>query len=489
MHTSTIGVVPKPHSSKFRLIIDESAGEYSLNSYISSEDAHIRLDSMRDFGQSLVRFCRKHGRGPRRLWKTDVSQAYRRLPMHFLWQIKHVLKIGEDFHVDRCNNFGGRASPKIWVLFMGLVIWIVVKIYEIHDIFLYIDDTWGFDDAENLQLYVPYQKLYPPKQVKLLLLFDALGIPHEEPKQLWGTPELVIIGFLVNVENLTITMPLEARRDLVSALRVFVKPDSRSRSLREWQRMLGWCNWALNSFSLLRPALQSSYEKLRGKIHPHGGIYLNKPTIQDLLWFADMVEALDGVHILEAMEWEESEADAVAFCDSRLRALGFWDVGGGLIGGEVRHDGFFAYTPKATPSMFIYYYEAVAVLAALDWYSKWEVPPCHLLIFSDSFNVVDLFNSLSGDGPYNDILKMAVEILMETGISLRVLHVPGVENTEADAISRENLPLAAQLVRTLPQSFFERFTVSTPPGHHQHRLDMNLLSLPPQLATKGARLQ
>lgn len=76
MQTSPLGVVPKPHSTKMRLVVDESARDFSLNSYITSEDAHIQLDGIHKLAKSLLRFHSQHGRGPRYLFKTDVSQAY-----------------------------------------------------------------------------------------------------------------------------------------------------------------------------------------------------------------------------------------------------------------------------------------------------------------------------------------------------------------------------------------------------------------------------
>jgi hypothetical protein len=59
------------------------------------------------------------------LWKADVSEAYRRMPMHPLWQIKQVVAVHSKCYVDRCNVFGGRASQRIWHAIMSLVIWML----------------------------------------------------------------------------------------------------------------------------------------------------------------------------------------------------------------------------------------------------------------------------------------------------------------------------------------------------------------------------
>jgi hypothetical protein len=58
MYSTPIHVVPKPNSTKLRLVIDHSAGRFSLNSMIDLDDSlGIKLDGMRSLGLSLLQFC------------------------------------------------------------------------------------------------------------------------------------------------------------------------------------------------------------------------------------------------------------------------------------------------------------------------------------------------------------------------------------------------------------------------------------------------
>lgn len=60
-------------------------------------------------------------------------------------------------------------------------------------------------------------------------------------------------------------------------------------------------------------------------------------------------------------------------------------------------------------------------------------------------NTVQIFNSLSmSGGPYNDILLLAARIIIDSGIDLRVFHIPGESNGVADALSRGLLDIARQ---------------------------------------------
>jgi hypothetical protein len=61
MTCQPIFAVPKPGSSKFRLINDHSAGENSLNSLIPSEGGFVKLDTLRDLGANIRAQIALHG--------------------------------------------------------------------------------------------------------------------------------------------------------------------------------------------------------------------------------------------------------------------------------------------------------------------------------------------------------------------------------------------------------------------------------------------
>src|SRR5258708_35693744 len=97
--------------------------------------------------------------------------------------------------------------------------------------------------------------------------------------------------------------------DLIEAIKNFLNNLANRPPLRDWQRILRYCNWGLNAYPLLRPALQSSYAKLKGKKIPLAPIRLNKQVIRDLSWFACRVSTSSGVHFIEARGWREMEAN------------------------------------------------------------------------------------------------------------------------------------------------------------------------------------
>jgi hypothetical protein len=439
--------VPKPgNTNQLRLVTDQSAGTHSLNSLIPDDSRSVRFDNLHDLGSALRHFHRQHGRGPRWLFKSDVSKAYRLLPMHPHWQIRQVLEEPKDGEmqkrVDRCGVFGNAAMVRTFCYFFGAIVWVAINRRSINNLFHYIDDANGFDDSEELVLYPPYQELYPAKQVKLLELWDELGIPHQKQKQVFGR-SLEIVGLQVDADAMRITMSAERREQLTKGIEDFLEGEGRRRMLVDWQRLAGWMQWAVNAYPLLRPAVTPLYDKMAGKTQKKAYVMINKEVRVALGWFVERLATTDGVSILDAEEWGHEEADLVIYCDASTGArgqgkpgLGFWV--------PARRLGFYAdgavpYPPnlrlnEETGSIF--YLEALTVLSAIFWVGTLARKPHRLLVYTDSMNTVDMFNSMRAEPGYNTILMEAVDTLIDIGVSLRVFHISGEENSIADALSR-----------------------------------------------------
>nr|GAT47557.1 predicted protein [Mycena chlorophos] len=457
MYSTPIFAVPKPHSDALRLVSHQSCGLFAQNTMIDqAQTKGPRMDTMQQFIPALLRFRRQNPNARIVLWKSDVSEAFRLLPMHPLMQIKQVatsniptkdeVAAGRDNgplqrNVDWCATFGSGGSPRLWATVMGLVIWIAIFVEWLSDLFCYVDDSYSWELESNFLHYAPYDKRMPAKQVKLLQLWDHLGIPHKESKQLHGET-LTIIGFELNANKMTMSLPASSRTDLISAVNDFIT--SRQRTLHEFQSLVGWINWSYNMYFLLRPALSNVYAKMAGKSKQHAPIYINNDIRDDLRWFVNYLERSDGTLLLDALDWNpHTEAHATIYCDASLGGMGFWVLGHLL--------GFHAPVPSEPPASTIFYFEALCVASALRWYctnvlaSSSTTSRYRLTIFTDNQNTVNIFSSLRASPAYNKILRSAVDDLIAFNVDLRVLHVKGELNSVADALSRNKLDVARQL--------------------------------------------
>ena len=118
----------------------------------------------------------------------------------------------------------------------------------------------------------------------------------------------------------------------------------------------------------------------------------------------------------------------VAKTDACPRGIAFWYPQTG--------EGFTAPTPHENLSSQIVFYEALAVLSALDHAHQRHPPKSKVVIFTDNFATVTMFSSLRALPEFNCIFKQAADILLKSQINLQVLHIAGDRNDVADALSQ-----------------------------------------------------
>ena len=307
-------------------------------------------------------------------------------------------------------EFGTRSAAHIWCTFMGLVIWITLHVKNLPNILHYMDDAWPYEMNSSLQLYKPYNKFYPSKQVQLLHLWDEISLPHEKSKQVFG-PSLHIIGFDIDPRSMSISFPSESKQALISAICDFTNTSvTRRHSLVQWQRLIGWVNWSLNVYPLLKPALQSSYAKIAGKLIPKATVYLNQAIISDLRWLADTIAVYDGLCLLNSVVWGCSDADLIVFCDASLKGLAFYILS--------FNSAFFSPISQQPPNFHIFFYEALSIVSTLAFCVGLQPPLYRLLIYSDSMNTVDIFHSFKAYDEYNCLLLFAIWLLLPQTTSL-----------------------------------------------------------------------
>ncbi|KAG2337484.1 hypothetical protein BDR05DRAFT_952562 [Suillus weaverae] len=221
MYTMPIHIVTK-EGGKYRLVTNHSTGSFSLNSMIAKADiAGVTLNNVQHLGNALCQYRQQEGDGPLVIWKVDISEAYRHMPMHPLSQIKQIIS------------------------------------FEEHD----------------RAFYVKYQKFLPQNMVKLLHLWDELGIPHEEHKQLFSSP-LPVIGFDVDAQLMRIT--------LHDRLKLMSSPNCR-------------CLHVINTEEL--------YRSMKGKTQSKVLVWLNCQIVLEILWAAEHLEHSDGVYLLKSVSW------------------------------------------------------------------------------------------------------------------------------------------------------------------------------------------
>ena len=297
MHSSPIGAVPKSTPGKYRLIVDQSRGPHSLNSAIAKSQVKVKLDTVHDLGNKLLAVRKEHPNRKLDLWKSDVKSAYRQLPVHPLWQIKQAVPVDGQFHIDRCNTFGSRGGGWNWNSVSSLVNWIATEKKGVSDLLGYVDDNFGWEFEGNKKYYKPYKKHMPAKQVRLLELWDKLGIPHDEEKQLSG-PSLPILGFDVDANAMTVNIPHEKKAKIVQLLRSNAH-EGKPYTMKELQSVAGSVGSTLSLYPGLRPGLQVLFDEMAVQKPGATKLTVTKDVARSLSGLANYLERAPPVPIRE----------------------------------------------------------------------------------------------------------------------------------------------------------------------------------------------
>jgi hypothetical protein len=297
MHASPISAVPKSTPGKYRLVNDQSRGPHSLNSTIEKSQVKVKLDTVHDLGKKLLAVRKEYPKRKLCLWKSDVKSAYRQLPVHPLWQIKQAVPVDRQFHIDRCNSFGNRGGGWNWDRFISLVNWIGIEKKGVSDLLGYVDDNFGWEFEGRKEYYEPYKKCMPTKQVRLLRLWDELGIPHDEEKQLSG-PSLRILGYDIDANKMTVKVPDEKKEKVVNLLRSHAE-EGKPYTVNELQSAAGSVNSALSLYPRIRPGLRVLFDEMAKQEPGTTKLRVTKDVSRTLSELASFLEDAPPVRIRE----------------------------------------------------------------------------------------------------------------------------------------------------------------------------------------------
>ncbi|KAF8810289.1 MFS general substrate transporter [Phlegmacium glaucopus] len=393
MYSSPIGVVPKPHSDKFRLVNDHSQKPYSPNSSITDTEPSFPLDTIADLIDVLLDARKEHGENRKLvLWKSDLT-----------------------------DNIMSTDAIRL-----GAVL--VVK--KIGDLLGYVDDDFSWDFAGKTRYYEPYAKYLPEKQARYLELWDELGIPHDKEKQEFGSP-LTIIGFEVDPNGVKVGLTDSRRCEIFQAIDAFAQ-EGQKRTFLEFQQIAGLIQWALTANPFGRPGLSGIREVMSVKRGPQELIPVSVRVCRELRWLKDHFKSNDGGTSVGHLKAWGGKNDHISYSDACPSGLGIWIPS--------LHRGLQAKTSGQELSKFggrdILDFEAFAILAAFH-YAATFLRPTNLAIYSDSLASVKMFDSLSTRDEYrNNLLTAFVDIKKKSGIWCRVFHISGDDNKVADALSR-----------------------------------------------------
>ncbi|KAK4699177.1 hypothetical protein P7C70_g7091, partial [Phenoliferia sp. Uapishka_3] len=437
---------------KTRVVNDQTAS--GLNEGTLRKDCPAVFDSVVD----LIRIMRHKGLENLPpgtvLWKTDVSAAFKAMLMHEAWQFRQAVAVSHLqpdgsrkilYHVEWRGAFGTRATPYLWTSIMGALLWIIKERGDVEHPVAYMDDSLGMDTSGVLveRTYQGVTKMIPPQMAATLDVWTEHKVPFDEFQKAEFGRSLVTLGIQLNLDDLTASLPPASVDKFVAEVEDFLATKSRAPALKRWRSIVGYGSHVCTVVPHARLWLTPLYEKLS---FPNGdqksialaGVFLNNDVRESLRNIVTELQRGEPLSLLDPglTEWSEKDADLVVYTDACLETvegksgLGFWFVHRG-----VRHH---FYCRPDVRYKKIQLAETLCVAAAIKAVAGFGIR--RLLIRTDSSAAVFAYDSGSAHDteflPLRSITLSSYDLLRQSKVDVRVLHIRGKDNDLADRLSR-----------------------------------------------------
>ncbi|GAA5974278.1 hypothetical protein JCM8115_000827, partial [Rhodotorula mucilaginosa] len=383
------------------------------------------------------------------LWRADVKDAFLGVPMRAEWQMHQLLRFmdadgHEYFRVDRCMEFGSRASPYLWSIVEGFLLHLAQAGGSVPTPLAFVDDAFGADASGRTVIVNVGKKLvrHPPQLAGMIEVFKSVGAPFAADKQLAGS-RLRILGIEVDAAEGTITVPDDQKRRFALLSDELLTPKPHGIAIyRTWlgrAQFVGvatpWAKWRLNL--LYKAVAQWEHDKGR---HPTAKRRLKVEERRAVEAYLDEVLSSAPLSIFDAtlQRWPMSACDVVVWSDSCGRAH---DGKGGL--GFVLHDnrgsdgndlGF--YHRGKGPYNDNNLAEAMACFSGFEVALQTFPDARRICLFTDSSATIYALDAGKGNQRMLELAARMFRLSQGRKVDYRVRHVPGERNSRADTLSR-----------------------------------------------------
>lgn len=440
LRISPLGLIPKKAPGEFRLIhhLSFPFGK-SVNSQIPKIASCVHYASIDD----AVRLIRRTGRGCA-LAKTDVKNAFRLIPVSPRdYNLLGIFWQGQ-FYYDRCLPMGCASSCKIFESFSSALEWIgrhklgIPGILHILDDFLIIErDRAACSNSLS----------------NFLRTCDELGVPMAPEKTVGPSTTLSFAGIELDTCEMEARLPQEKLDKCRHMLRDFLR--RKKVSLREMQSLIGLLNFTCCVVLPGRTFLRRMINVTVGVRRPTHSIRLKREVKADLQMWLQFLDHYNGKSFFLDFIWFSS--DLLHLYTDSSGSLGY----GAIFG----HKWFYGEWPSKWKSKNIIILEMFPIVLSVGIWADKLANRC-VMFHTDNKALAEVINKKTTKEKELLVLVRALVLFcLQHNILFKAVHLPGLLNTKADALSRlqvdkfKSLDKAAELEPTavpphlLPESW------------------------------------
>ena len=444
IHTSPFGVIPKKHKpDKWRLILDLSSPVgFSVNDGISKESSSLNYTSTDDVVEAILIL----GRGSL-MAKLDIKQAYRNVPVYPQDRCLLGMSWGGKIYADKTLPFGLRSAPLLFSAVADALRWIMTK-NGATAVFNYIDDffTLGKPGSDECRLNLTI----------MLGTCESTGMPVEGDKCQGPVTCIPFLGMELDSSALEIRLPADKLARLRALLLTW--RGRKACRKRELLSLIGSLSHACRAVRSGRAFLRRLIDLSTTTSHLDHFIRLNLEARSDIEWWHTFASSWNGVSMMQSLR----RTTPVARITSD--ASGNW--GCGAFSGQAWFQLKWA---QQLLGHSITIKELIPiVIAAAIWGHKWRGSTVQIMC--DNAAVVNILNQNSSrDREVMHLLRCMAFITAKFQFLITASHIPGIENTAADALSRDKVnlfhsicPQADHAPSAIPASLLDLLVLSKP---------------------------
>ena len=430
---SPMGAVQKKRSSpvRWRIINDLSwpPGQ-GINDGIPKDLFSCRYDTM----DSAIGHLKHFGVGAL-MSKLDLSDAFRHILVHpddwellgSTWPIEVNGTITTGYFVDTFLPFGLRSSPAIFLRYADTMAFVMEQ-RGASPVWHYLDDFWtcgypgpGGGCHHNLEL--------------MLSTCADLGFEVNPKKTVHPCTKLELLGIELDSEA-QIARISETR--LQETINLLLDWQSRtSCTKRQLQSLIGKLNFICLICRPGRTFLRRMIDLLTKARHPRHHLRLTKGFFKDVSWWLLFLRDWNGNHFFYDEQWL-SNTCLHLYTDACSKSFG------ALFGDQWFSETF---DNVGVPNRrSITFKELYAITMAITVWSSY-LATRKIIFHCDNSAVVQIITSGSSRCPHiMSLMRYLFYVCSRSNIVLTAVHIPGIQNSAADALSRLQVSRFRELV-------------------------------------------
>ena len=420
MCLSPIGLQQKK-SGDFRMITHLSHPKgSSVNDGISKEFASVKYATL---GKAIT-IIKKLGKGCY-LAKTDIKSAFRIIPVRPSEYKLLGFKWRDKYFIEAVLPQGAASSCRIFETFSTAIEWIARNKLGIPDIIHILDDF----------LWIAKTKSECKAQLNRFLSFcDFCSIPIAADKTMGPEQVLPFAGIELNTVLMQASLPIDKLEKCRNLLTLTLGKNKIS--LKEIQELTGLLNFCCVVVYPGRPFLRRLYNLSIGLKGPYSTVPLSHEIKEDVRMWLNFLTNFNGKNFFMSDTWIAD--DALNLHSDAAQTKGY--------GATLGREWLWGAWPNELRGVDITTLEFYPIAVSLIIWGP-KLSHLNLNIHTDNEALVSIINNqtVKNNELCLKLLRIFVLTCLKYSIYIKAFHIPGVDNSICDALSRLQVDLFKSL--------------------------------------------